>query len=324
MASRKITRTPSAEEILDTYKPVAIRLAAGMTSNDSYLSHVSDDIANRALMELARKMARETVDNPAAYMMWKMKRLKLDYLRQRKGEISRLILWEEEAAAVRGKRLGDDVDTRRHWFNSRGLSADIISKEEEQMANFQALAMTEIMPDDEDREILRMRFYEIDKSISDIARQHGNRTPASMANHLRKLLGSQDTPGALTSVRDAVGELSLATAMAFCREITFLDGKSLVSDPIGAAIAHFEIASTYSPAHQERAATGIAHLRWIQRNQPSNRGLPNKILNRLIRAACFYVVETNDARHDEYDDLGLHDDVSVVAAVQRAVRKYRN
>ncbi len=324
MASRKITRTPSAEEILNTYKPVAIRLAAGMTSNDSYLSHVSDDIANRALMELARKMARETVDNPAAYMMWKMKRLKLDYLRQRKGEISRLVVWNEEAMAVHGTRLGDIVDTRRHWFNSRGLSADIISKEEEEMANFQALAMTEIMPDNSDREILRTRFYEIDKSISDIARAHGDRTPASMANYLRKLLGSLTEAGALTPVRDVVGELSLATANAFCDEIVLLDDKALVSDPIGAAIAHFEIASTYSPAHQERAATGIAHLRWIQRNQPSNRGLPNKILNRLIRAACFYVVETNDARHDQYDDLGLHDDVSVVAAVQRAVRKYRN
>jgi hypothetical protein len=180
------------------------------------------------------------------------------------------------------------------------------------------------MPDNSDREILRTRFYEIDKSISDIARAHGDRTPASMANYLRKLLGDQDTPGALSSVRDVVGELSLATASAFCDEIVFLDEKALVSDPIGAAIAHFEIASTYSPAHQERAATGIAHLRWIQRNQPSNRGLPNKILNRLIRAACFYVAETNDARHDQYDDLGLHDDVSVVAAVQRAVRKYRN
>ena len=324
MASRRITGTPSAEEILDTYKPVAIRLAAGVTSNDSYLSHVSDDIANRALMELARKMARETVANPAAYMMWKMKRLKLDYLRQRKGEISRLVVWNEEAMAVHGKRLGDIVDTRRHWFNSRGLSADIISKEEEEMANFQALAMTEIMPDNSDREILRTRFYKIDKSISDIARAHGDRTPASMANYLRKLLGDQDTPGALSSVRDVVGELSLATASAFCDEIVFLDEKALVSDPIGAAIAHFEIASTYSPAHQERAATGIAHLRWIQRNQPTNRGLSNKILNRLIRAACFYVVETNDARHDEYDDLGLHDDVNVVAAVQRMVHKYRN
>jgi hypothetical protein len=324
MASRKITSTPTNEEILHTYKPVAIRLAKRLTSGDAYLRQVSDDIANHALLSLAHEMTRQEIRSPEGFMSWKMKNLRFDFLRQRNGEISRLIVWNEEAMAVRGKRLGDDVDTRHHWFNSRGLSADIISKEEEQMANFQALAMTEIMPDDEDREILRMRFYDIDKSISDIARQHGNRTPASMANHLRKLLGSQDTPGALTSIRDAVGELSLATATAFCREITFLDGKSLVSDPIGAAIAHFEIASTYSPAHQERAATGIAHLRWIQRNQPSNRGLPNKILNRLIRAACFYVVETNDARHDEYDDLGLHDDVSVVAAVQRAVRKYRN
>jgi hypothetical protein len=324
MASRKTTNTPSANEILQANTDLAFRIAQRLTFNDSYLCQVTEDIANKALVALAKKMTEETVDNPAGFMTWKMKKLKLDYLRQRNGEISRLIVWNQEEMAVHAKRLGDMADTRRHWFQSRGLSADIISKEEEEMANFQALAMTEIMPDDADREILRMRFYEIDKSISDIARQHGNRTPASMANHLRKLLGGQDTPGALSSVRDVVGELSMATASAFCDEIVFLDDKTLVSDPIGAAIAHFEIASTYSPAHQERAATGIAHLRWIQRNQPTNRGLPNKVLNRLIRAACFYVVETNDARHDEYDDLGLHDDVSVVAAVQRAVRKYRN
>lgn len=324
MASRKITTTPSTEEILRIYKPVAIRIAQRLTSNDSYLNHVSDDIANKALVALAQKMSVETVDNPPGFMTWKMRKLKLDYLRQRKGEISRLVVWNEEAMAAHAKRLGDIVDTRRHWFNSRGLSVDIISQEEEQMANFQALAMTEIMPDDADREILRTRFYETEMSISDIARAYGDRTPASMANYLRKLLGSLTDPGALTPVRDVVGELSLATASAFCNEIIFLDEKALVSDPIGAAIAHFEIAGTYSPAHQERAATGVAHLRWIQRNQPSNRGLPNKILNRLIRAACFYVVETNDARHDQYDDLGLHDDVSVVAAVQRAVHKYRN
>lgn len=324
MASRKITTTPSTEEILRIYKPVAIRIAQRLTSNDSYLNHVSDDIANKALVALAQKMSVETVDNPPGFMTWKMRKLKLDYLRQRKGEISRLVVWNEEAMAAHAKRLGDIVDTRRHWFNSRGLSVDIISQEEEQMANFQALAMTEIMPDDADREILRTRFYETEMSISDIARAYGDRTPASMANYLRKLLGSLTDPGALTPVRDVVGELSLATASAFCNEIIFLDEKPLVSDPIGAAIAHFEIAGTYSPAHQERAATGVAHLRWIQRNQPSNRGLPNKILNRLIRAACFYVVETNDARHDQYDDLGLHDDVSVVAAVQRAVHKYRN
>jgi hypothetical protein len=324
MASRKIISTPSAEEILRTYKDVAIRIAHRLTSNDSYLNQVSDDIANKALIELARKMAVETVDNPPAFMTWKMKNLKLDYLRQRKGEISRLVVWNEEAMAVRAKRLDDNVDTRRHWFHSRGLSLDIISKEEEEMANFQALAMTEILPDDSDREILRLRFYETEMSIADIARAHGNRTPASMANHLRKLLGGPTEPGALTSVRGVIGELSLATAKSFCDEIVFLDEKIMVSDPIGAAIAHFEIASSYSQAHQERAATGIAHLRWIQRNQPTNRGLPNKILNRLIRAACFYVVETNDARHDEYDDLGLHDDVNVVAAVQRMVHKYRN
>jgi hypothetical protein len=324
MASRKKSSLPTPQEVDLAHRDAAIAIAKSMTRHDKYLQQISDDLANSALKELARAMSREHIHNPDAFMSWKIRNLMYDQLRQRKAEISRLHLWNEEMMAGRGKRIGDFVDTRNHWFGNRGLSLNIITREEEYTAALQAFAMIHIMPLDDDRAILKSRFYQPEMSISDIARQHGDRTPAAMANYLRKLLGTQDTPGALSPARDAIEMLSPTTGTAFCREICFLDDKSLVSDPIGAAIAHFEIASTYSQAHQERAATGIAHLRWIQRNQPTNRGLPNKILNRLIRAACFYVVETNDARHDEYDDLGLHDDVNVVAAVQRAVHKYHN
>lgn len=95
-----------------------------------------------------------------------------------------------------------------------GLSADVISKEEKYMATRQALAMSAIMPDQLDRNLLADRFYNAELSISDLARKHGGRSPASMANYLRKLLGTEDEPGSLSSVRDAFGELSLKTADA--------------------------------------------------------------------------------------------------------------
>jgi len=324
MAAPKKSSLPSSQEVLRAHRDAAIAIARSMTRHDNYLQHISDDLANIALKELARAMSRELIHNPDAFMSWKIRNLMYDHSRQRKAEISRLHLWNEEMMAGRGRRIGDFVDTRNHWFGHRGLSLDVITREEEYTAALQAFAMIHIMPTEDDRAILKSRFYQPEMSMSDIARQHGDRTPAAMANYLRKLLGTQDTPGALSPVRDVIEMLSPATGTAFCREIAFLDDKALVSDPIGAAIAHFEIASTYSPAHRERAATGIAHLRWLQRHQPSQRGLPNKILHRLIRAACFYVVETNDARHDQYDDLGLHDDVNVVAGVQKVVRTYRN
>jgi hypothetical protein len=319
-----LTHQRDIDQVLRTHKDLAHRLARNLTKGDKYLGQVADDIANRALIELARRLAKENVENPGAFMMWKMKNLKWDYLRQRKSEMDRLMVWNDELQAARGKRLADVVDTRRQWLNTRGLSLEVISREEQQMADLQALAMAEIVPNAIDREVLRARFYDPDLSISDIAREFTDRSPTSLANHLRKLLGTIDEPGALTPVQDVVGGLSLATARALCNEIVFLDDKDAVSNPIPVAIAHFEIAGTYSPAHRERAAVGIGHLRWIERNQPSNRGMPNKVLNRLIRAACFYVIEPNDARHDEYDDLGLHDDVKVVAAVQQAVRDNRN
>lgn len=318
-----MTNQRDIDQVLRDNKDLAHRLARNLTKGDKYLGQVADDIANRALNELARRLAHEAVENPGAFMMWKMKNLKWDYLRQRKSEMDRLVVWHDEVQAVRGKRLADVVDTRRQWFNTRGLSLDVISREEQQMADLQALAMAEIVPDPIDREVLRARFYNPDLSISDIAREFTDRSPTSLANHLRKLLGTIDEPGALTPVQQVVGAQQVATARAFCNEIVFLDDKDAVSNPIAAAIAHLEIAGTHSAAHRKRAAIGIGHLRWIEKNQPSNRGMPNKVLNRLIRAACFYVIETNDARHDEYDDLGLHDDVSVVAAVQQAVQDHR-
>lgn len=300
----------------------ALRIARSLTRHDQYLKRLVDEFANKALHELKKKMVREVVDNPAAFMQWKIKRLMFDAIRRRDVEISHLNMWAEEMQAARGKRVDDHVDTRRHFFHNRGLSLNIIKKEEQQMANLQAAAIVAIMPDPADREILADRFYEPNMSISDIARKHGGRSPSSLANHLKKILGTEDSPGAIQPVNIVMKELSIATATAFLREITRLDEASVVTDPFGGAISYLELASTYSTAHKRAATVGIARLRWLESHMPSQRGLQNKILGQLVRAACLYVIEPNDARHDEQSDVGLHDDVKVLQAVHAVVAEF--
>lgn len=301
-----------------------LRISKRLCRSDEYLRQISDDLGAQALQYFETKSRTMKIDNPEAFITWKLKKLIVDAIRQRKSEESRMTVWQEELAAVRGQRVGEEVDPRNCWLNNRGLSLNVITQEEKEMADLQASTMAAILPNEEDRLIVRARFYNEDLSISDLARKFGGRSPASMANYLRKLLGTESEPGALSSVRDMMAELSLATAKAFSNEVITLDDKNRVSDPLNAAMTYLEIAGAKSPSHLERANVGLAHLRWIQRNLPSQRGLSNKILHRLIRAACFYVIEVNDARHDEHHDLGLHDDVSVIAAVQRVVREYKN
>lgn len=300
----------------------ALRIARSLTRHDQYLRRQVDEFANKALLELKKKMAREVVDNPGAFMQWKIKRLMFDAIRHRNVEISHLNMWAEEMQAARGKRVDDHVDTRRHFFHNRGLSLNIIEKEEQQMANLKAAAIVAIMPDPSDREILADRFYEPNMSISDIARKHGGRSPSSLANHLKKILGTEDSPGAIQPVNIVMEELSIATATAFLREVSRLDEASVVTDPFAGAISYLELASTYSSAHKRAATVGIARLRWLESHLPSQRGLQNKLLRQMVRAACLYVIEPNDARHDERSDVGLHDDVKVLQAVHAVVAKF--
>lgn len=316
---KKLSRTE-----LIQYRELAKRMAEQMCRRYDHLGGYADDMASKAFEAYVRKIEREEVFNPEAFMRWKLNRLRQDRFRKKKTEEHRLTIWHEEMTMRRGQAQFDTADTPQFWLNKRGLSANVISKEEQKMVTLQALAMSQIMPDPLDRSILFDRFYDQRLSISDLARKHGGRSPASMANYLKKLLGTVDEPGQLTSVKEVVGSLSLATADAFCREIETLDDKELVSDPIGAAIGHLEMAGTRSRQHAERATVGISHLRWIRQNLPDNRGMTNKVLNRLVRAGCFYVLETNDARHDEFDDFGLHDDVNVLNAIHSAIRHHRN
>lgn len=280
-----------------------------------------DDIAGKALKELHRAMGREHIHNHEGFMSWKIRNLIFDALRKRKTEEAHLKVLANEIEVVRGKRIHDDYVQNNGRFSMRGLTADIISREEQELVNLIGLAIIEIMPDPADRQILNDRFSDDFTTITDLADKYG-KTPNSMANHLKKILGSERESGAVSPVRHVLQELSHRTGVEFVREITRLDATETISNPIGAAIAHLDLAATRSRAHQQQAARATAHLRWLEANMPSNRGLPNKVLVRLIRAACFYVIEPNDARHDSYSEVGLHDDVAVVKAVQRAVSKY--
>ena len=293
-----------------------------MTRQHEYLKNSADDLASRAVAALKEAMKRTEIHNKEAFMAWKIKRLMIDAARQQKAETNRMTVWRDELAAVRGQRIAEEHQNRAQWFRNGGLSAGVIDQEDEEMAKLQAQAMVLIMPTVTERLVLDDRFFNPTLSITDISHKYKFMTPQSLANYLKKLLGQELAPGALTPVASAVGQLSLATARAFLHSIWAVDDAERMTNPVAGAMSYLELAATYSPAHHERAQVGLGHLRWIERHMPSQRGIHNKILHRLITAACLYVMLADDAKHDRYSDVGLHDDVSVVAAVQQAVQQY--
>lgn len=323
MTTRPPRRAESREHVQQADLEAALRITRQQIRKfpNRELEKRVDDIAGRALKELHRAMGKTEIFNHEGFMAWKIRNLIFDALRKRKTEQAHLTVLANEMEVVRGKRLHDDYVHNNGRFSMRGLTADIISREEQEMVNLIGLAMIEIMPDPVDRQILNDRFSDRFTTITDLAAKYG-KSPNSMANHLKKILGSEEDDGAVSSVRHVLQELSNRTAVEFVREITRLDATEKISHPIGAAIAHLDLAATRSRAHKQQAAKATAHLRWLEAHMPSNRGLSNKILLRLIRAACFYVIEPNDARHDAYSEVGLHDDVAVVKAVQRTVRQF--
>lgn len=307
----------------DVLLEAAQRIAKQMTARyrDLGIQNQSDDIAAKAFKELHRAMAKEEIRNPEAFMTWKIKRLIFDARRKLNVESEQLRIWANEMEAVKGKRLHDEYVYRNGRISFGGLSNNFITREERLMTNVVANAMVDVLPDDEDRLILTDRFMNPELTITNLAHKYG-RLPTAMANHLKKLIGSEDEDGALASVDHVMRQLPLATATAFGRIISEIDVSLTMTDPMAGAMSHLEYAGLRSQKHQQQAAKGLAHLRWLQVNRPSNRGLPNKLLNRLIHASCLYVMEPHDARPDQWSDMGLHDDVAVLKAVQKAVAKF--
>ena len=301
----------------------AFRIATRMAG--AYRRHgfemLAEDFANKALMALQTALERSEIRNHEAFMTWKIRNLIFDALRRKKVEDKKITVAGYELELVKGKNLNAGFDNYHGRVHPIGLTIDFINKEDEKMMELIVLASWLILPDETDQQIVAKRVSGQYETITELAQEFG-KSPNVMANHLVKLLGTDGTPGAVTPVGFMMKKMSLKTAEQFVRQIERLNAASVVSQPILGAITHLELMSTNSRAHQQQAAMGIARLNWIQNNLPSQRGLPNKVLHRLIRAACFYVMEPNDARHDTRSDVGLHDDVQVLKALQEAIRKF--
>jgi hypothetical protein len=206
---------------------------------------------------------------------------------------------------------------------TRGLSLEIISKEQDQLHSLQATAMISVLPEGEEKSVLEYRFFESDGlSLAQLGKKFGGRSATAMANFLAKIVGTANSSGAVEPAAIVVGKLQMKTAEAFVKVLQNYDDLDLLSSPIQTAIGHLEFAAHYSEDHRQQSILGIARLRYLERHMPNARGLSNKVLIRLINAACFYVLEVNDGRHDRQDGRGLQDDVAVLKAVSDVVRRY--
>jgi hypothetical protein len=205
----------------------------------------------------------------------------------------------------------------------RGLSLQVISKEEDHLHSLQAQAMIHVLTDEGDKDLLTDRFFaESHMTLAQLGKKHGGRSATAMANYLAKIVGTANAAGAVEPAAIVVGKLPMKAADAFVKILQNFDELDLLSDPISTAIGHLEFAAQYSEAHRQQSILGVARLRSLARHMPNNRGLTNKVLGRLVKAACFYVLEVNDGRHDRQDSRGLSDDVAVVKAVSEVVRSY--
>jgi hypothetical protein len=110
---------------------------------------------------------------------------------------------------------------------------------------------------------------------------------------------------------------------AFVKVLQNFDEQDVLSDPIAGAISHLEFASKNSEDHRQLTVLGIARLNWLRKRNISGRGLTNKLLQRLVKAACFYVHEVNDARHDTFDARGLSDDIKVLEVIFEVVQEFQ-
>jgi hypothetical protein len=280
----------------------ALRMARQQGAGKYWIAPADcDDLAAHAVKKLMGQQAKEEVLNHEAFMS--------RVIRNRINDLGRHAI--VVGKFVQHKRGGSEVLT-----NSR----PIIQREENRYNSLKAAGALAILTKDIDRAIMQDRFSPPGLTITELARLH-NQTPNSMANYLQKMLGGNNRVGSLEAVFQVIGELSLPTADVFVRILQEFDNRNRVTDPISAAIGQLEYVGGISEEHQQWVKLGISRLKWFGRHEINNRGQINKHLNRLVTAACFYVIEVRDAKNDE-EPAGLRDDVSVLAAVYRAVRDF--
>ena len=319
MAGKPLPRGPI--DVQEWWNP-ALRIARQRIGRRAWIRPLEDDLVNFALEKLHRQALKEEVQNPEGFLSLVIHRKIIDLSIKKDTEAEKMALLVSELDPhLVSTRSGEYVELARRQ-SLRGLSADIIANEERQLTRLRAAASIAVMPDEESQLILADRFY--DDSLPDIsalARRH-KKSPNVMSNYLAKVIGSHSDPGAIGPVSEVLRSLQLRTAESFVRILVDLDNLDVVTDPFAGAISHLELVGARSPNHKKLAMTAIARLRWLERNLPSNRGIGNKILRRLVTAGCLYVMEEQDAIHDLYDPRGLHDDLSLLTALFEVTRKH--
>jgi hypothetical protein len=325
--------TVAQQRDIRTLQDDATRIVASIVRRESWLNIHAGDLQTIAVQEFLTADARrikqklDPIENSAAYMTRVIKNRVTDLARHREVQFRQLrLLAHELPAGVRIQGVnhgGESTEVFPRNAQTRGLSLEIISKEENQLHSLQARAMIAALPESEERLVLEDRFFENDDlSLAQLGKKFGGRSATAMANYLAKIVGTANNSGAVEPAAIVVGQLQMKTADAFVKVLQNYEDLDLLSNPIQTAIGHLEFAAHYSEDHRQQAILGIARLRYLGRHLPNARGLSNKVLIRLIKAACFYVLEVNDGRHDRQNARGLQDDVAVLKAVSEVVRKY--
>jgi len=325
--------SPAARKEIEGLQATAGRIIRSMVRREPWLNIHVDDLQTIAVQDLLAANVRRSkqnlnpIENPDGYMTQVMKNRITDLARRREVQNRQLRLLSHELPAgvrIQGVNRGEEsTEVFPRNAQTRGLSLEIISKEDNQLHSLQARAMISVLPQGEERFVLEDRFFENDHlSLAQLGKKFGGRSATAMANFLAKIVGTANSSGAVEPAAIVVGKLQMKTADAFVRILQNFEDLDLLSNPIQTAIGHLEFAAHYSEDHRQQSILGIARLRYLERHMPNARGLSNKVLIRLIKAACFYVLEVNDGRHDRQEARGLQDDVAVLKAVSDVVGKY--
>jgi DNA-directed RNA polymerase specialized sigma24 family protein len=332
-SSSKRVFTAQEEREAEQLSRSASKIVQTFVRSEPWLNLHAGDLQAIAVQDLLAANARrikqklDPIENPAGYMTRVMKNRIIDLGRRREVQYRQLRLLAHElppGVRIQGVNHGaESTEVFPRNAQTRGLSLEIISKEQDQLHSLQATAMISVLPEGEEKSVLEYRFFESDGlSLAQMGKKFGGRSATAMANFLAKIVGTANSSGAVEPAAIVVGQLQMKTAEAFVKVLQNYDDLDLLSSPIQTAIGHLEFASHYSEDHRQQSILGIARLRYLERHMPNARGLSNKVLIRLINAACFYVLEVNDGRHDRQDGRGLQDDVAVLKAVSDVVRRY--
>lgn len=306
------------EELRDRAEAIVNRLVR----REHWAGVYAQDILSRVLTAYADAAAAGEVRNFEGFVTTVARRRLIDISRHVKVDAARLGL---AAATMRVPRVvnGDFVEELRRDEPFVGLSFDYIAREEEALQNLMAAAACAVLPDPEDRRLARDRaFDQSEPTLEELGRRHGGVGAQAISNRLARIFGSGARPGAVVPAIIAVRRMRPKVARSFVEVLDRFDSYALVSDPIAAAIHHLEFMGRHSKDHERQALLGVSRLRWIAGHLPGRRSLADKVMHRLVEAACFYVLESNDANPDGSHALGLRDDVQVIDVVQRLLKDH--